>query len=434
MSFLSLTILIFTHIFCWLISGKNSLPNNPLKLSILLSGIHVIPHYFICTFFPESSSMFDYLGINFNRYFVEFGILYSLGFIFFSFSLIGSCNLNITFANNFKLASEYPYFKIGIFLIIAYSMFVIFYFYTLGGLFNYIGNFYNRSELRAGTGILDMFKFPFAYMAIMMIVLAFKDNENKSLVIFFILIIFMALVESLFGGRRNPIQFLLFGYLGYLMVNKNRSMISKSSFIITGIALIIFIGLLYFRNFISFQAATLGAESIEVSYLSYLLNFSYNDIYIYILSHFSESNFWYGIVYNDVFIKIASYFNGTIGPSPDEGLYIYNIYRGNLVEPPALLSEMWHNSWPPRTFGNGYMNFGIWGVFILFSIKGFITGISYKFMVQSKYNPFFMYLYLYMIFSFQISNLKIFELIMICISLVIISLPIKLLSLVKFYR
>ena len=134
-----------------------------------------------------------------------------------------------------------------------------------------------------------------------------------------------------------------------------------------------------------------------------------------------------GSVYGDIFLKFSSYISGSDGPSPDEGLYIFNLYHGMSVEPP-MITDQNTKFCTPRTFGNGYLNFGILGVLIFFSIKGALVGLAYKVMIVSRNNPILMYIYFYMIFAFQLSNLKIFEFITMLIAIMIILIPIRLLS------
>ena len=52
-------------------------------------------------------------------------------------------------------------------------------------------------------GIIDMFRFPLAYLAIMFLVASYKAKPNSSLKILLLIIVSMALFEALFGGRRN---------------------------------------------------------------------------------------------------------------------------------------------------------------------------------------------------------------------------------------
>jgi hypothetical protein len=336
--------------------------------------------------------------------------------------------ISMPFAAKLRLKDDYPYGKAVLFLLGSYVVIVAVYFSSMGGLLNYITNFYQRDELRAGMGILDMFRYPFAYLAIMFLVAYYRVESNLSLKVFLLILVSMALIEALFGGRRSPIQFLIFGYLGLLMVDSQQRLMSKSSIIVGSLVATVFVGLYYFRALISVQADSPMTETAGVPALAYVMNLSYNDIYIFVMSHFSSHDFWLGSIYGDIFLKFSSYLNGSAGPSPDEGLYVYNLYQGMLVEPPMLLDQMLHNSWPPRTFGNGYLNFGIAGVLILFSIKGALVGLAYKVMTASRHNPIFMYIYFYMIFSFQLSNLKIFEFITILLALTIILIPLMLIT------
>jgi oligosaccharide repeat unit polymerase len=422
MAYFSLLILIASHALCWMAGGGQKLQHSPVKMITLLSGMHTIPQYIICTISPESSWLYPSLGSKYIDYFVEFGILYSLGlFMQILFTSI-ACKIKMPKAAKLSMGVNYPFKKAALFLFTIYVAIMLIYFNEINGLQYYLAHFNERDELRAGMGIFDMFRFPAAYLTILFLVASYKNSPKSTSNGILLIVIFMAIIEALLGGRRGPIQFLLFGLIGLLMVDRNRKLFSMSSIVVVILSVSIFVGLYYFRALASPQT---GAD---IGILVYLMNFSYNDIYIFVISHFSNNDFWYGSVYLDIFYKIFSYFGGSIGPSPDEGLYVYNLYKGNLIEPPMIADQMYQNSFPPRTFGNGYMNFGIVGVLIFFSIKGALTGLAYKIMTQSSYNPFFMYIYLIMIFSFQLSNLKLFEFITVCVALIILLIPLRLIK------
>ncbi len=427
MTYLALILLLFVHFVAWAVAGNTKIQHSPVKISTLLSGIHTIPHYIICTIDPEKSFLYASMGSDYLVYFVQFGILYSIAFLLHTFFLIIAFKAPIPFANKLPLKDDYPYERMFIICLLSYLILYVLTSNSIGGLSNYLGNFIQRHDLRAGTGIFDMFRLPFAYLTIMFLVVSYKDKPNASLKINF-LIISMALLESLFGGRRNPIQFLIFGYLGYLLVNKEQRLRPMSAIFIGIFIVGIFVGSYYFRTITSLQGFSPTFTSSQDQISIYLLNLSYNDIYIFVMSHFNESNFWYGSVFGDIFLKFSTWLAGSAGPSPDEGVYIYNLYQGTAVEPPMLLDQMYHNSWPPRTFGNGYLNFGITGVFIFFCIKGALIGLAFKALYMSRNNPFIMYIYFYMIFSFQLSNLKIFELITMSIALFIVVIFLRFLS------
>ena len=430
--YVALIILILAHLMCWMLAGTRKIQHSPVKITTLLSGIHTIPHYIICVIDPEKSILYASLGSDYITYFVQFGVLYSIALIVQTIFLMKVIKIKMPSAARLRLKDDYPYDKVVLILLGSYIAIVAVYFSSIGGLLNYLSNFYQRVALREGMEIFDMFRPPLAYLTLMFLVASYKSKPNSSLKVFFLILFFMVLLEAFFGGRRNPIQFLIFGYLGLLTVDSGKRLISTSSVIVATLVVTVFVGLYYFRSLASLQAGSSAVITSEIPALTYLLNLSYNDIYIFVMSHFSNHDFWYGSIYGDIFNKFASYLFGYDAPSPDEGVYIYNLYQGMSVKPPMLLDQMLHNSWPPRTFGNGYLNFGIAGVLILFSIKGALIGLMYKAMKTSENNPFFMYIYFYMVFSFQISNLKIFEFITILLVLAIILITLSLITSWKF--
>ena len=427
MTFLASSTLILAHLISWTLASKVRFQHSPVKLTTALSFLHTVPHSVICSFAPEQSLLFSYLGQDFTFYLAQFCILYSIAFLIHTLVLTKTVQHKIPSAKIFSFNAHYPYKKAFLFLFVAYLITVIYYFISIGGLLNFLANFFIRDELKAGMGIFNMFRFPFAYLAIIFLVIAHKRQESQSLIVFFSILIGMAFVEALFGGRRNPIQFLIFGYLALLILDSDKRLISKSSVLIASTVVFIFVGLYYFRSFVSLEANN-TSTSLDIPIIEYILNISYNDIYIFVIAHFSQNDLWLGSIYADIVNKFGSYIFGYDSPSPDEGLYIYNLYQGKYVEPPMLPGDAILNSWPPRTFGNGYMNFGIPGVFILFAIKGALLGFVYRFMKDSAYNPIFIYLYLYMIFSFQLSNLKIFEFITILFTIIILLIPLTLIA------
>ena len=203
---------------CW----KYKIQHSSVKLTTILSGLNVIPHYVICTINPENSFLYPSLGINYVYYFVQFGVLYSIAFLLHTIFLIGATKFTIPSAAKLQLKDDYPFGKTVLFLLVSYVALVLVYFSSIGGLEFYLNNFLQRDQLRAGMGIIDMFRFPLAYLAIMFLVASYKAKPNSSLKILLLIIVSMALFEALFG-RRNPIQFLIFGYLGFLLVDTKQT-------------------------------------------------------------------------------------------------------------------------------------------------------------------------------------------------------------------
>jgi len=200
-----------------------------------------------------------------------------------------------------------------------------------------------------------------------------------------------------------------------------RSLFSLSNVVLGLLCVSIFVILLNFR----YESKGMSAP---VSIASYIVNFSYNDIYMFIMNHFSYYDYWYGKVFLDFKYRFTGGIQG-FGPPPiDEGVYIYNLFLGRPVEPPIPTDMMAANSWPPRTFGNGYMNFGFPGVIAFSFIQGWLTGLAYRWMVKTGRHPIFLFVYLLMVFSFQVSNLKIAELGTVIVGLTLVFGPLYLIE------
>ena len=126
---------------------------------------------------------------------------------------------------------------------------------------------------------------------------------------------------------------------------------------------------------------------------------------IFIIDHFNTNNFWYG----------ASFFHLLEAPIPrswypqkgpvDEGRYITQIVIGGNVAPPISLNELNSSySWPTRTIGTWYANFGLLGVIISAFLLGKIIAVYYNKMNVTR-NPIWLLLYPSFLMTFQLSNL-----------------------------
>ena len=68
------------------------------------------------------------------------------------------------------------------------------------------------------------------------------------------------------------------------------------------------------------------------------------------------------------------------------------------------------SSLPLETFGSMYANFGVIGLFIGMTILGVIYGYSYRKMKRNSYSLFSVVIYTQIIFTFQLSTLRMFQL------------------------
>jgi oligosaccharide repeat unit polymerase len=411
-------ILLAVHGIPWATDRGFRLQESPSKLAMLLSGLLTIPHYLTVSLFPEESLIYPMYGDGINRLLPNFGILYSAGLVAMLIGIRLSNNKRITL-NSQIFDIEINYYFISFISFVFYVISIYLILEKAGGWQSQISNFGQTAELQEGTGIFYIIKVPAAYLSILFLTVQYAKTGKPSLPLLVFVILIVVSIESLLGSRRTPIQLMVFAILAIMILKPNAKLFSVTNILFASISITIFYIILLWR-----EQSYSNIEGYGIGKI--LVNMSYNDIYMFVMDHFSKNEFWFGKVFLDFQYRIVPLGPNLDPPSLDEGVYIYNLFLGRGVEPPLPLAFMAHNSWPPRTFGNGYMNFGIIGVIFFFMIQGYLTG---KFYYIAKYYHFHaipLFLYLLIIFSFQISNLKIAEIIIVLLGIVLVIAPIYL--------
>ena len=129
---------------------------------------------------------------------------------------------------------------------------------------------------------------------------------------------------------------------------------------------------------------------------------------------------WLGVSYLDLlysFIPSSLYLDK---PPVAEGVYFFNNIIGNIHSPPYPARKMILVGWPPGTMGIMYSNFHVFGIAVGYYILGIIYKYSFLKLVKSNYNIPFIYLYLYIVVKFELTNHYIFHLITVIVFLKVI--------------
>jgi oligosaccharide repeat unit polymerase len=413
-------LLILAHAIPWMLANTPPLVNSPIKLASFLSGFQVIPHYFIVFLMPQESLLFPIFGDQLNTILPKFALYYSIsqvsllaGISIFSKGRRKSAIASLEIRQNYYVSSAIAFFTY------LFSMYLIA--ENSGGIASFIQNSGNQKEFEVGNGIYYIIKIPAAYLSILFLSVNHARTGKPSMAVLLFFVILVVGIESTLGSRRTPIQLIAFFVIAIYMIKPNVKLITLSNVALGTVSVIVFVALLSIRD----QNSAINEQR---TFWSYLTNMSYNDMYIFVLHHFSNNDLWYGKVFLDIKYRFTGGLDGLPPPSLDEGVYIYNLFIGRAVEPPLPLELMAHNSWPPRTFGNGYLNFGLFGIVGFSFLQGVITGKLFKLMKDSFYNPVFIFLYLMGIFSFQISNLKFTEMMIVLVGLMVMFGPIALMG------
>lgn len=408
MNILALIGLAIIHALPWLTMPKKPFLESPAKLTTILGAIQILPQFAILTFSPERSMVFGQHTPDFGSLLFSFAILYSLGMLAFYAGLGAGKAPARMFQPRVRQSRKIrrPLTIIAL-LLIAYLALMYQIFQSTGGLANYLANIGARASLLAGSGIFFLFSSPASYMIIFLAILSYAQSRRPTLPILLFLVIFLVGVESLLGGRRQPVQMLIFAALAFAYFLPGYKLYSGRNLMLGIFAVVIFVGLLIVR--------LEKGESVDATEI--ILNLSHIDPYLFVLQHFGSHELWYGRSFLDLVQRLIPIYN-LAAPSPiDEGVYIYNLFLGRPVSPPTPMEAMSWNSWPAGTFGNGYMNFGTAGVIGFFFIRGLLISVAYNISRKAGHRPAWLLIYLWMAFGFQVSNLKIAQLLMLLVGL-----------------
>lgn len=312
------------------------------------------------------------------------------------------------------------YFLTGIGVLLC-----LYYYQSLGGIVYYLSNLARRSTITQGSGaVSSVFKFVFYFNTVFGVFLMYsKVISNRKFISVFIVTIIMVLLS----GSRSEIMrlFFLFIISLYLIYKPNmRSFFSRKNKM--RLAVICSILFCYVLVVPAIRASSIEGEfSFDKSVASALTQFeniakgnAYSEIQLNILNLFEDNDYWMGSSYLDLFQLPFPRSIFPNKPSADDGLYIYNIASSNYSVSGVLeidFNKLIIQSWPPSSFGMLYANFGIIGIILGYSVLGVLLSLVYNKIYGYRNNLYWIFLYSYMFWRLQFSNLQIFEIIIIVI-------------------
>lgn len=430
MAFVALAIMLMAHALPWMKRAK--LETSPSKILFLFSAITTIPYVSIIAVNPELSSVRYLVVSDFGENLLQFCLIYSLGLLGF---LFGS-----TLGYSSSLGRSIPYpmratesSRIAC-LIVAWLSCLIVILLTLvkldqvGGLAELWANIALRSEALAGTGFLDAFIYPFGYLAVVFAIYGASSGRKYSAIGAALIFFLVAVCFSAFGGRKNTLYLIVFAVLAAKIYNKKISFASPSFVLLYAAGAAFFFYVLVFR----LEAQDGAANPLNV--IDVVANLSYADTYLFITDYFSRYPSWLGSVFWDIPLRIFSSEASALLPPIDDGVYIRTLAEGVNVRPPTAFNAMYPSSWPPESYGSGYANFGVLGVFLFFWIKGLVCGVISKWAKLNGYGPFSLVLFFSAILGFHISNLRLIQFAVLVVGMLIISVVLNQVGRVKIKR
>lgn len=296
----------------------------------------------------------------------------------------------------------------------------------MGGFSFLFANTSRRVELQAGFGPINIFQEGAFWVALFLSAkLAALKDARKSWVASFLLILGLAcLTSTVFGGRKSAIHYIL-GSLIIISFYRPRffRMTLANSLRLLGLA---FGLLLYFflvqayrdtndiAGFFDDIPDLVERSTESVSEMS--MSLSYLDTYLFATQHYESDNRYYGRTYLDLGTAFLPSAFVKKKPPVDDGVYIRSATLGYNPEVGTSASHFNHNSWPPETYGAAMMNFGPWSLPIYGLILGSVLGFALRYLINSRGSDFALLMTVNIFLNFELSNLRIVNLIVFAIS------------------
>jgi oligosaccharide repeat unit polymerase len=405
---LLILLLVFIHFLPWLNSRRDGIGKNPAKLISVISGIMSIPYLCVIAWDGEQSAVKSILKSgDFEHLLTIFIVYYCIGMLCLFAGIRLGARINLPILNVFyshKPVGTRFYRRFSHFFFVVVLLLSALKMQQVGGLVGFWADIGMRAQNLSGTGSLDVFILPSSYLAIFFVLYARSIDGRPSRYWIGFVIVAMFVALSLFGGRKNSMMLVIFSLLAASVFNLRFKLISLKALIAYALLGIFFVAILMFR--LGNQS---GSASGPFDLLDAIQNTSYVDTYLFIIDHFSDRPFWYGAGFGDLPIRLLGSGDPSLLPPIDDGVYIRSLVEGWSVKPPMPFNELYPSSWPPETFGSGYINFGFMGVVFFFFLKGLISGVLFRWARARAFAPIPLFLMIYFCVNFHLSNLRLVQ-------------------------
>lgn len=271
----------------------------------------------------------------------------------------------------------------------------------------------------------------------LLIVYSMRGRNKKISYALFALVILSGFMCGL-GGRKTMLIMIIemiFVYHFTVREIKIKDVLRPRNIAILILIYVFFIVIVQFRYegtfeaFISNPLAFINSNNKSVT--SILTGESYVKYYMAVIEYFKEHSYWLGKSFLGLITAFipSSLYPGK--PPVDDGMYLYSICMGRQDIMPVMATRSLNlSSYPLETFGSMYANFGFMGVLIGMIILGHIINRTYKRIEKNNYRVLDIIIYAQMLFGFELSTLRIFQILEIFIMLGVIvyfvdKLPIK---------
>ena len=426
---MSITIFIITCYFFllyFLTYKKHSRLNflSPIKLISFLYLIRNIP-YLLFTSIDQSyfnEYVLDYFriftNISLEDAFLKYTWIQTVAFISL---LIGIKVIKLpkstysTFRKSLNLNYNVLKLAVNTAFLIGFIGFLIF-LDNVGGLNLLINNLVDRVTMQSGQYAIKLK--PLLSIATVFSIYLIKLGGGKNIdklrsVIFLIITL---LIFSSTGGRKESLYLIAIATAAYHFYVKQfsfKNIRNYKTFLLIGliISYIFVIPLVRSKDgvdkLISGEVSLI--ESIKIPELFSTLSYTYIDVFT--VNHFSHKNSWDFSSLLTIPSNIFDRKEAPLRPPMDEGVYfVTSVTRGGDYKPLSPRNTLREFSFPIENMGFAYANALLLGVIIFFFLQGLIFGKLYSKLINSGNNVYMLYIYIFCIFNFNFSSLRIMNL------------------------
>lgn len=414
--------LLGVHILGLYLGRREPFTRNPLAITFALSLLKTWPYSFLSYFYPD---VIDYRVVNavgtseIPTTVVFFNFLYGIFICFFALTLqiTGAyrCQARLLeAAEQFMRVRGFRRSEAVLAVTAALALFWIKW-TALGGLtFTILSDDLDRRVALTGVGFIIGPADLALSIASLIALIRFRATRSRmDGLLFFATLLLAAFSFSMFGGRKALLQHLIICVVIWKLAGGGFQVFSKRSVLLLAFGLTYFLSILYIRlPDVQRETVFRGSEDTAFGLLSvFLANFSYNDTYYFLLDYSTRANVFLGETFLDLFSAILPSVLYPHKPPIDEGVYVKALVErlGVFPSAPAWRFEG-YGSWPPETFGNFVMNFGVLSVWLGGVFLGALFSLGLRTIRSVGVGFLGTYIVIHSALNLQISNLRIVNL------------------------
>ena len=237
------------------------------------------------------------------------------------------------------------------------------------------------------------------------------------------------ILGGIFGSRKSALDILVLLGMGMSFYSARFFLASPRNIVALAAAyvalvLLLFVGLIY-RNSDAQVDFAYVLQSSWFDIKTMLTVESYIETYYFVANYFDPNNYYYWSILGDLktmFVPSSMVPDKAI---TDDGIYIKHAVKGIMLPPQTPVQLVVLDSMPPETMGAAYMNGGP----LVVPVYGLILGSVFAFFIRQAEKhpngPLWFILTVYVFTTFELSNLRLAQLITLSVSLLIVRMALK---------